>query len=59
MVLTYQYAGDLENVPMAVWGPRWKTVRRKGKSKGYDADKHRAWAVGCARSIRAVYMRLM
>ena len=59
MVLTFRCAGDLRNVPIAAWGARWEAARRKGESKGCDADKHRARTVGGARSISEAYTMFM
>ncbi len=42
MVLTCQCAGDLRNVPIEVVGGQWEGERRRGKSKGYNADKRHA-----------------
>ena len=57
MVLTFWCAGDLRNAPIEVVGAQWEGERRRGKSKGYNADKCRARTVGWPRSIRGAYMR--
>jgi len=42
IVLTSHYAGDLENLPMEVWGVARKVARGEC-SRSYKADVHCMW----------------